>query len=64
MGFICVGSIITLSRVPLKEKVINAPEVLTVILEIPRLSDFLNSLYKCNYGERHVMPPQPVHHTF
>jgi len=29
--------------------VIDAPEILTIILEIPHLSDFLNSLYNSNY---------------
>jgi len=42
-------NIITLDRVSLKKKVIDAPEILTVILEIPFLNDFLNSLYNSNY---------------
>lgn len=42
-------SIITLDRVSLKQKVVDAPEILTVIGKIPHLSEFLNSLYDCQY---------------
>ncbi|KAG0455354.1 hypothetical protein HPP92_024646 [Vanilla planifolia] len=42
-------SIISLDRVSLKEKVVDAPEILTVIGKIPYLSGFLNSLYGCQY---------------
>ncbi|KAK8511377.1 hypothetical protein V6N13_013788 [Hibiscus sabdariffa] len=42
-------SIISLDRVSLKQKVIDAPEILTVIGKIPNLSEFLNSLYDCQY---------------
>ncbi|XP_047325801.1 26S proteasome non-ATPase regulatory subunit 6 homolog [Impatiens glandulifera] len=44
-----VTSIITLDRVSLKQKVVDAPEILTVIGKIPFLSEFLNSLYECRY---------------
>lgn len=42
-------SIVSLDRVLLKKKVVDAPEILSVILEIPNLSDFLNSLYNSDY---------------
>ncbi|GMH16743.1 hypothetical protein Nepgr_018584 [Nepenthes gracilis] len=42
-------SIISLDRVSLKQKVVDAPEILTVIGKIPCLSEFLNSLYDCQY---------------
>ncbi|XP_023519947.1 26S proteasome non-ATPase regulatory subunit 6 homolog [Cucurbita pepo subsp. pepo] len=42
-------SIISLDRVSLKQKVVDAPEILTVIGKVPYLSDFLNSLYDCQY---------------
>ncbi|ERN13619.1 hypothetical protein AMTRI_Chr06g200370 [Amborella trichopoda] len=42
-------SIISLDRVSLKQKVVDAPEVLAVIGKIPYLSEFLNSLYECQY---------------
>lgn len=42
-------SIISLDRVSLKQKVVDAPEILSVISKIPHLSEFLNSLYGCQY---------------
>nr|AFK43824.1 unknown [Lotus japonicus] len=42
-------SIISLDRVSLKQKVVDAPEILTVIGKIPHLPEFLNSLYDCQY---------------
>ncbi|RVW27920.1 26S proteasome non-ATPase regulatory subunit 6 [Vitis vinifera] len=42
-------SIISLDRVSLKQKVVDAPEILAVIGKIPYLSEFLNSLYDCQY---------------
>ena len=45
-----VTSVITLDRVDLKKRVVDAPEILTVIDSIPNLTPFLNSLYNCHYG--------------
>ena len=45
-----VTSVITLDRVDLKKRVVDAPEILTVIDSIPNLTSFLNSLYNCQYG--------------
>lgn len=42
-------SIISLDRVALRQKVVDAPEILTVIGKINHLSDFLNALYDCHY---------------
>ncbi|XP_031493369.1 26S proteasome non-ATPase regulatory subunit 6 homolog [Nymphaea colorata] len=42
-------SVISLDRVSLKQKVVDAPEILTVIGKVPHLSEFLNSLYGCQY---------------
>lgn len=39
----------TMDRKTLKEKVIDSPEVLQVIDEIPYLKAFLNTLYNCDY---------------
>ena len=44
-----VTALITLERTELKSKVVDAPEILTVIDSIPHLSPFLNALYGCNY---------------
>lgn len=43
-------NIFALDRVNLKQKVIDAPEILQVIDSIPNLSSLLNSLYKCQYA--------------
>eukprot|EP01114_Cavostelium_apophysatum_P006102 TRINITY_DN1732_c0_g1_i1.p1 TRINITY_DN1732_c0_g1~~TRINITY_DN1732_c0_g1_i1.p1 ORF type:complete len:388 (-),score=114.85 TRINITY_DN1732_c0_g1_i1:43-1206(-) len=45
-----VMCIVSLDRVTLKQKVINAPEILTVIDNIPHLGNLLNSLYNCSYN--------------
>jgi len=44
-----ITSIISLDRVTLKKKVVDAPEILTVIGEMPCLEQLLNSLYDCKY---------------
>lgn len=44
-----VTSIISLDRVALRKRVVDAPEILTVIGQIPHLSEFVNSLYNCQY---------------
>lgn len=41
----------TLDRVSLKAKVVDAPEILTVIDTIPNLNTFLNALYECRYAD-------------
>ena len=41
--------LITLDRVTLKAKVVDAPEILTVIDTVPHLSPFLTALYDCDY---------------
>mmetsp|Transcript_31818 Transcript_31818/g.38478 ORF Transcript_31818/g.38478 Transcript_31818/m.38478 type:complete len:396 (+) Transcript_31818:151-1338(+) len=46
-----VTSMISLDRVTLKKRVIDAPEILTVIEEMPHLAVFLNSLYNCDYSK-------------
>ncbi|CAG8576450.1 9841_t:CDS:2 [Paraglomus brasilianum] len=42
---------IALKRVDLKKKVIDAPEVLEVLNEIPHLEDYITSLYNCEYAK-------------
>jgi len=44
-------AVVSLDRVMLKEKVINAPEILTVIDNIPHLGSLLNSIYNCQYAQ-------------
>lgn len=42
-------SVFSLDRVALKAKVIDSPDVLSLILEIPHLSEYLNALQDCQY---------------
>jgi len=42
--------VVALDRVTIKSKVINAPEIISVIGNIPNLQILLNSFYNCNYG--------------
>lgn len=46
-----ITSLVSLDRMALKTKVVDAPEVLTIIDSMPELSRFLNSLYNCQYDE-------------
>lgn len=41
----------TLERALLKKKIIDSPDVLTVIRELPDIQNFLNSLYRCDYRQ-------------
>jgi len=45
-----VCSITSLDRVTLKKKVVDSPEVLSVIGDMPHLEALLNSLYQCDYS--------------
>ncbi|KAJ9066058.1 proteasome regulatory particle subunit [Entomophthora muscae] len=44
-------SMISISRVDMKKKVLDSPEILEVLHEIPHLVSYLNSLYQCHYQE-------------
>jgi len=45
-----IASVVALDRVTLKKRVLHAPEILSVIDDIPDLSDFVNALYNCDYA--------------
>lgn len=50
MIFYCVLTcVLSFSRVDLKKKLVDSPEILAVLHDIPHLGDFLNGLYDCNY---------------
>lgn len=50
MIFYCVLTcVLNLDRVDLKKKIVDSPEILAVISDIPHLADFLNGLYDCDY---------------
>mmetsp|Transcript_3302 Transcript_3302/g.5822 ORF Transcript_3302/g.5822 Transcript_3302/m.5822 type:complete len:389 (+) Transcript_3302:63-1229(+) len=44
-------SVVSLDRVTLHDKVVEAPEILAVISDIPFLAQLLNSLYGCQYRD-------------
>ncbi|CEG73911.1 hypothetical protein G6F70_000470 [Rhizopus microsporus] len=44
-------SLISMKRVDIKKKILDAPEVLEVISDIPHLEDYMNSLYNCQYSQ-------------
>jgi 26S proteasome regulatory subunit N7 len=44
-----ISSMVALGRQTLRDKVVKAPEILSVQHEIPHLEDLVNSLYTCNY---------------
>ena len=48
-----VASVLALhdDRVQLKEKVVDASEILSVIRDIPHLEEFVNALYECRYAD-------------
>ena len=46
-----VCSMVSLKRVELKEKVIDSPEVLSVVDQLPGVGVLINSLHQCKYGE-------------
>jgi len=46
-----ISSVVSLDRPTLREKVINSPDILTVIRDIPNLRPFLFSLYECKYSQ-------------
>ena len=53
-----ICSVVTLPRTELKAKVIDSPEVLSVLNRLPGLGDFVNALHKCDY--RTFMAAFPV----
>jgi len=46
-----ISNTLTLNRVDLKKKIINAPEVIQVLPELPVLGDLVKNLYECHYDK-------------
>ncbi|KAF8343360.1 PCI-domain-containing protein [Amanita rubescens] len=46
-----ISNTLTLNRVDLKKKIINAPEVIQVLPELPVLGDLVKNLYECHYNK-------------
>ncbi|KAG2230398.1 26S proteasome subunit RPN7-domain-containing protein [Thamnidium elegans] len=44
-------SLISMKRVDIKKRVLDSPEILEVISDIPHLEDFMTSLYNCKYAQ-------------
>lgn len=52
-----VCSVVSLKRTELKEKVIDSPEVLSVVDQLPGIGKLVNSLHQCKYSEfMHAFP--------
>ncbi|KAJ3120020.1 26S proteasome non-ATPase regulatory subunit 6 [Physocladia obscura] len=49
--YVVLTAAFTLKRPDFKSRVINAPEILEVIGNIPHLDTYANSLYKCEYSQ-------------
>ena len=45
-----ITSLVSLDRVTLKKKVVDSPEVRSVIGKVPHLEELVHSLYDCKYG--------------
>ena len=45
-----------LDRVSLKTRVVDTPEILAVLGQLPHMESFLNGLYGCKYKARAAMP--------
>jgi 26S proteasome regulatory subunit N7 len=66
-----LANALTLKRTDLKKKIIDSPEVLQVVDEIPHLRAFVTSLYACEYGnffraladveQTHVLTSRALH---
>jgi 26S proteasome regulatory subunit N7 len=50
ISYTVIMSMVSLDRATIREKVIHAPEILSVIREMPNLRIFMDSLFKCDYS--------------
>lgn len=51
VSYAVLTSLISLDRVALKKRVVDSPEIRSVIGHVPELETCLNSLYDCKYKE-------------
>ena len=47
-----VTALVALDRVALKQRVVDTPEILAVLGQLPHMEGFLNGLYACKYKAR------------
>ena len=57
-----VTAMVALDRVSLKKRVVDTPEILAVLGQLPNMESFLNGLYNCKYKARlsRGIPPTEV----
>lgn len=51
VSYAVLTSLVSLERVPLKKRVVDSPEIRSVIGHVPALDTCLNALYDCKYKE-------------
>lgn len=51
VSYAVLTSLVSLERVPLKKRVVDSPEIRSVIGHVPSLEACLNALYDCKYKE-------------
>lgn len=51
VGYAVLTSLVSLERVPLKSRVVDSPEIRSVIGHVPALETCLNALYDCKYKD-------------
>jgi len=51
INYLVLMSMVSLDRVTIKNKVIDSPDTLSVIHDIPHASDYLNSFYQSDYSK-------------
>lgn len=54
VGLTVLTAVVTLDRVTLKNKVIDAPEILAVVRGVPDLHEWMTALYECDYAQYFV----------
>lgn len=55
-----VTALVALDRVALKQRVVDTPEILAVLGQLPHMEGFLNGLYACKYKARDATAPGAV----
>jgi 26S proteasome regulatory subunit N7 len=55
-----ITSLVSLDRATIGKKIINSPEVLSVIHEVPEVQNLLNGLYRCDYKQFFIALSQVI----
>jgi len=56
VSYAVLSSLVSLDRVALKARVVDSPEIRSVIGHVPSLETCLNALYDCKYKEFFKVP--------